>query len=104
MIAEKTYRYEFKNLTIKKWSEIKSSRIGRLLPPHITRIQQRYALYMQRQGLPRTPEKAIIGEAPGEAVEAHVSSKEGNTSKSFGQTLANKIQNAWKHIRRPFES
>jgi hypothetical protein len=55
----KTYDFRFKNLVIKKWSEIKNHRKGRLLPPYITRIQQRYALYFQRQGLPRTPVKAV---------------------------------------------
>ena len=48
------------DLTIKKWSEYKEKRIGRLLPPYITRIQQRYALYLQRQGLPSIPNKAVI--------------------------------------------
>lgn len=55
----KAVDFKFKNLSIKKFREIKDKRKGRLLPPHITRIQQRYALYMQRQGLPRTPDKAI---------------------------------------------
>lgn len=41
-----------------------SLRIGRLLPPYITRIQQRYSLYMQRQGLPRIPNDAIFEAAP----------------------------------------
>lgn len=36
-------------------------RIGRLLPPYINRIQQRYALYLHRQGLPRIPSDAIFG-------------------------------------------
>lgn len=61
IIDGKTYNFNFKNLTIKKWSEIKDNRIGRLLPPYITRIQQRYALYLQRQGLPRTPQMAVHG-------------------------------------------
>lgn len=61
IIDGKTYDFAFKNLLIKNWSEIKDKRIGRLLPPYITRIQQRYALYLQRQGLPRTPKQAIHG-------------------------------------------
>ncbi len=51
----------FRDLKVKKWKDLKSTRIGRLLPPYITRIQQRYALYLQRQGLPRTPEVAVMG-------------------------------------------
>jgi hypothetical protein len=58
----KTFKFAFKELTIKKWSEIKEKRIGRLLPPYITRMQQRYALYMQRQGLPRIPTTAVLGD------------------------------------------
>lgn len=45
----------FKDLIIKKWNAMKGLRIGRVLPPYITRIQQRYSLYSQRQGLPRIP-------------------------------------------------
>lgn len=52
--------FHFRDLKIKKWKKVKSSRIGRLLPPYINRIQQRYALYLQRQGLPRTPDKAVL--------------------------------------------
>jgi len=37
----------------------KETRIGRLLPPYITKVQQRYSAYLQRQGLPAIPEKAI---------------------------------------------
>jgi len=55
----KSYDLRFKDLTIETWGQLKDKRIGRLLPPYITRIQQRYALYLQRQGLPRTPPKAI---------------------------------------------
>ena len=35
------------------------TRIGRVLSPYITRVQQKYAYYIQRQGLPAIPEKAI---------------------------------------------
>lgn len=58
----KTYVFRFKTIVIRKWGEIKESRIGRLLPPYITRIQQRYSLYLQRQGLLRTPEIAVLGQ------------------------------------------
>lgn len=52
--------FRFKKLEIKKWSDVKDKRVGRLLPPYINRIQQRYSLYMQRQGLPRIPDAAIF--------------------------------------------
>jgi len=62
----------FRNMKIFKWKEklkdenakeiekmFKETRIGRLLPPYITKVQQRYSFYLQRQGLPAIPEKAI---------------------------------------------
>lgn len=61
IIHGKTFDFKFQKLSIKNWSDIKDKRIGRLLPPYITRIQQRYALYLQRQGLPHTPKQAIYG-------------------------------------------
>ena len=56
---QKTIDFRFKNLQLIKFSELKAKRIGRLLPPYITLIQQRYALYLQRQGLPRIPDEAV---------------------------------------------
>lgn len=55
----KSIRFDFRKLHVTKFSELKSQRIGRLLHPYLTRIQQRYALYLQRQGLPRIPEAAV---------------------------------------------
>jgi hypothetical protein len=56
----KIIEFLFRDIKIKKWDEIKAKRIGRLLPPYITRLQQKYSFYLQRQGLPAIPEKAII--------------------------------------------
>ena len=55
----KSIRFYLRKLSVKKFSELKDERIGRLLHPYLTRIQQRFALYLQRQGLPRIPEAAI---------------------------------------------
>jgi len=55
----KSVRFDFKKLRIKKYGCLKDKRVGQLLHPYITRIQQRYALYLQRQGLPRIPSAAI---------------------------------------------
>lgn len=41
--------------TLKAMRDQKYERVGRLLPPFITRVQQRYAAYVQRPGLPRIP-------------------------------------------------
>ena len=55
----KSVRFDFRNLYLKRFQDIKEWRVGRLLHPYLTRIQQRYALYLQRQGLPRIPEEAV---------------------------------------------
>ena len=55
----KSIRFDLRKLSVKKFSELENERIGRLLHPYLTRIQQRFALYLQRQGLPRIPEAAV---------------------------------------------
>ena len=59
MYEEKTIVFSMKKLEKMKWSELKDCRIGRLLPPYLTRLQQRYASYLQRPGLSRIPKEAI---------------------------------------------
>lgn len=51
--------FSLRKLSIKQWNSIKESRQGRLLPPFITKLQQKYSSYLQRQGLPSIPIKAI---------------------------------------------
>ena len=58
-----TIRFRFKKLRIKRFGEVKQFRVGRVLHPVLTRIQQRYALYLQRQGLPAIPEGAVSAES-----------------------------------------
>ncbi|MCK4798277.1 MAG: hypothetical protein KAT05_12925 [Spirochaetes bacterium] len=53
---------EFKVCPIKSLSTDKIKRIGRILHPYITKIQQRFAFYLHRQGLPRIPEDAIFSQ------------------------------------------
>ena len=43
------------------WEEKRGKRIARLLPPHINDVQQRYAHYASRVGLPRLPAEIIKG-------------------------------------------
>jgi len=52
----KTIQFSFRELKVIRWNEIKAQRAGRLLPPFLTRLLQRYAAYSQRPGLPRLPE------------------------------------------------
>jgi hypothetical protein len=54
-----TISFNFKDLVIQPWGAWKTSRKGRLLSPYLTRVQQRYAAYLQRPGLSRIPEHLI---------------------------------------------
>jgi len=62
MFKSKTFTIKFKSVEIMAWSEIKERRVGRLIPPHITRVLQRYSFYLQREGMPRIPKEAVIDE------------------------------------------
>lgn len=55
----KTVKFRFRSLQLKKFSAIKDKYVGYLIHPYITKMQQRYASYLQRQGLPRIPKEAI---------------------------------------------
>ena len=57
---KKTIQFHFKKLRVKKYAELKGKRVGRLLHPYITKIQQNFTHYLQRQGLPRIPEEALL--------------------------------------------
>ena len=59
----RSIRFDFKQLIKERFAALKDKRVGRLIHPYITRIQQRYALYLQRQGLPTVPEEAITDNA-----------------------------------------
>ncbi|MCY4481290.1 MAG: hypothetical protein OXC12_00295 [Spirochaetaceae bacterium] len=59
VVDEKSILFEFDKLRVCKYSEVRNQRVGRLLHPYVTRVQQRYALYIQRQALPRIPEEAV---------------------------------------------
>ena len=54
--------FAFRKLRVMNYGELKNGREGRLLHPYLTRIQQRYALFLQRQGLPRIPADAVVRE------------------------------------------
>lgn len=58
-VEGKIIEFKFRKMEIRKWNDIKVKRIGRLLPPYITRIQQKYSFYLQRQGLPSLPIQSI---------------------------------------------
>ncbi|MDE0131388.1 MAG: hypothetical protein OXQ32_03905 [bacterium] len=55
--------FSFRKLRLVTFGDLEDRRIGRLLHPYLTRIQQRYALFLQRQGLPRIPSEAVPTDA-----------------------------------------
>jgi len=54
-----TVRFKFNELIVQRWGEWKDRRIGRLLPPFLTRLKQRYSAYLDRPGLSRIPPLAV---------------------------------------------
>jgi hypothetical protein len=56
--------FKFRRLYVVKGKELKGKRIGRLLPPYLTRLQERYSAYLQRPGLSRLPKVAFPAPAP----------------------------------------
>lgn len=58
------FRFNFKDIVIENFEEKKNKRIGRLLPPFITHVTQKFSLYIHRQGLPRLPKEVIPAAAP----------------------------------------
>ena len=54
--------FDFTQFRVWKFADLRERRIGRLLHPYITRVQQRYGLFVQRQALPRVPVAAVIPE------------------------------------------
>ena len=59
VLKGKSVLFRFNKLHVCKYSEVSGRRVGRLLRPHVTRVQQRYAMYMQRQTLPCIPGAAL---------------------------------------------
>jgi len=59
----KTIQFDFNIFNSFKWEDIKDKRIGRLLPPYIVNVQQRFAFYIKRQGLPPIPNEAVKDES-----------------------------------------
>lgn len=58
------FRFKFKDIVIEDFEDKKDKRIGRLLPPFVTHVTQKYSLYIHRQGLPRLPKEVISSVVP----------------------------------------
>lgn len=58
MTGGTTVSFQFGNLLVEASGPWMEHRIGRLLTPYLTRLQQRYSSYLQRPGLSRIPKAA----------------------------------------------
>ena len=60
-IAEEVaIEFKLKDIEIKEFQKDKDKRVGRLLPPYITRIQQKWAHYVVRTGVLPVPENVVF--------------------------------------------
>lgn len=75
-------RFFFKDMEIVDYENVKNQRIGRLLPPFITRVTQKYGLYIHRQGLPRIPKEIVLHSIPTEGNE-----QDGDEGKALQEEL-----------------
>lgn len=51
--------FQFKDLKIKKYSEMKNKKTCRLIPPFITRFQHQYSSFLGRYGIPKAPQEVF---------------------------------------------
>jgi hypothetical protein len=63
MYDGRSFSFQFQELILKRWGDWSAKRIGRLLPPYVTRLQQRYSTYLQRPGVNRIPSGAVADAA-----------------------------------------
>ena len=75
-------RFFFRDMEIVDYENVKNQRIGRLLPPFITRVTQKYGLYIHRQGLPRIPKEIVLHSVPTEGNE-----QDGDEGKALQEEL-----------------
>lgn len=59
MYEGKAFRFRFGDFRVMTWKDLANRRVGRLLPPFVTRVQQRFAAYSQRPGQPRIPSSLL---------------------------------------------
>ena len=55
----KFYRIDFGKVEVVEAAQWKEKKVGRILPPIINHITERYGLYVQRQALPRLPKEIL---------------------------------------------
>ena len=59
LYENKFYRIDFGKVDVVESAQWKEKKVGRILPPVINHITERYGLYVQRQALPRIPKDII---------------------------------------------
>ncbi len=59
LYENKFYRIDFGKVDVVESNQWKEKKVGRILPPVINHITERYSLYVQRQALPRIPKEII---------------------------------------------
>ena len=72
----KFYRIDFGKVEVVEAAQWKEKKVGRILPPIINHITERYSLYVQRQALPRIPEE-IIPDLPPQGGDANQDAGDG---------------------------
>ncbi|MFB2557041.1 hypothetical protein [Herbiconiux liangxiaofengii] len=61
----KAYKFDFGTLKTFSWSTVSKYRLGRLLTPYVTYVQQRHAIYLISEGLPAVlPGMYKVGQTP----------------------------------------
>lgn len=53
LLSDSPFAFNFKEPQILTWGALKEKRVGRLLPPYITLVQQRHSAFLMNEGLPR---------------------------------------------------
>jgi hypothetical protein len=53
VLREAAYVFDFRQARITTWSAISERRVGRLLPPYVSRLQQAHAAFLLTEGVPR---------------------------------------------------
>lgn len=95
-----TVCFQFQDFKIAKWGDWKAKRIGRLIPPYSTKLQQRFAAFIQRVGLARIPIHAVPKKEDGgdvQAISAQPSSVEPDELSALGHLRAF-FQKAFSHM------
>jgi len=95
-----TVCFYFNDFQTAQWGEWKGRRIGRLVPPFSTKLQQRFAAYIQRVGLSRIPSHAIPAKPAGQDGEGTASTAlPAMSSDTAAQPARRKSPSIWARVK-----